>query len=592
MALESPTNSWKKLSLKIVKFLTFQEKKTDQFILSGLDEVSPKQIIEKNEENGLKKEGFRPTKKPHRIQRTTGHIKEPESDNLNPENLLVDAKLHINREYIEKIYSLPINKDIIVRDFFIASEPPIKAFAVFLEGLADKTIINEDILKPLMIFSTLKKDTEHADLAEYIKTRVLYGNQVDITEKYKDILDKVNYGGTAVFIEGSPKCLLVETKGWDKRSVGKPETEQVIRGPHEAFNETLRSNTGLIRKGLRNENLITEMFKIGTKNKTDVALMYLKDLVNPNLIEEVRFRLTNIKTDYIGESGILEQFMEDHPYMPIPQFISTERPDRVVSFIVEGKVAILIDNSPNVLVAPVTFFTLLHSAEDYYLRFPYGNFIRYLRAIAVFLALVTPAVYVAITTFHQEMIPTDLILAISAARQTVPFPTIVEVFMMEFAFELIREAGVRVPGVVGNTLGIVGALILGQAAVQAGIVSPILIIIIAITGLASFAIPNYSMAFAVRGIRFIFTALAAVFGFFGISAGFFILLTLLTGIKSFGIPFLAPLGPKTGANPDIVFRGTTWSMEKLPDFMDTQERWRQPDVSRVWLKKERGRHEE
>lgn len=559
--------------------LLFQgEKQQEGFILtgSGQQEEDSKGEERKTEQ---KKE---PSKKPVRVQRTL-----PKEDSkLHQEegglgSLLVDFQLKINKKYVEEIYSLPKNKDIVLREFMINFNPPIHAFAVFVDGLSDNSIINEFVLRPLMFFHK-NKEIGIPDLAGFIKDNILPGNQVDVVENYKDIVEKINYGGTVVFIDGSPKALAIETKGWDRRSIGKPEAEQVIRGPHEAFNETLRSNTALIRKAVRNENLITEMFKIGKRNKTDAAIMYLEDLANPTLVQEVTRRIKSINTDYIGDTGVLEQFIEDHPFMIAPQILGTERPDRVASFLVEGKIAIIVDGTPNVLIVPTTFFSLLHSAEDYYLRMPYGNLVRLLRFAAIFISILTPGMYIAVTTFHQEMIPTDLILAIAASRQTVPFPTILEVFLMEFAFELIREAGVRIPGVIGNTLGIVGALILGQAAVQAGIVSPILIIVVAITGLASFAIPNYSMSFAFRGTRFIFTILAAIFGFFGISAGFYIFLSSLASMKSFGVPFLAPMGPKTRSEPDLFYRGPVWEMEERPDYLNTLDRRRQPKVSRKW----------
>jgi len=577
----------------VIKIITFQKPAaTEGFILYGIDDTP--QDHEVTGDTG--KEKKRGKKKPLRVKRTVPgetqekDVREQSKKEYNREGLhdyrklLVDPGLKTNKRCIEEIYSLPKNKDIIIRDLIISAEQPREAFAVFVEGISNRDTVNEDVLKPLMLMAKFEKNVDIMDMADYIRKHVIYSNQVDIHDKYEDIIDKINYGSTAVFIDGSPRCLVIETKGWDRRSIGKPETEQVIRGPHEAFNETLRSNTGLLRKAIRNPNLITEIMKIGERNKTDVAVMYLEDLASPRLVEEVKRRIESISTDYAGETGVLEQFIEDHPFRPVPQVMVTERPDRAASFIMDGKVAILMDGNPNVLIVPTTLFTLLHSPEDYYLRMPYGNVVRFLRVVSSFLAVMTPGVYVAITTFHQEMIPTDLILAVSAARETVPFPTIIEVFLMEFAFEMIREAGVRIPGVIGNTLGIVGALILGQAAVQAGIVSPILIIVVAITGLASFAIPNYSMSFAFRGVRFIFTALAAVFGFFGISAGLFILLTSITSMKSFGVPILSPIGPRTKTGPDVVLRGPVWSMEERPDFLDTLERRRQPDISRGWVK--------
>ena len=614
-------NSWQKLWKKAFSLIVFNESKEQEgFLLisekqkrqqEGQKEEKSKQqdrgkrkkqfLIKKGiEKEGQKKENKKKRsslKKPSRVKKTPLSLAEQKEKNkeknmteepIRPEKLVVSSSLEDNKRYLEKIYSLPKNKDIILREFYIALETPLKAFVLFIDGLADKEIINNSILKPLMVLLDEETEIEGNEAATYIKEHLLPGHDVLALEKYRQILDFVNYGNTAIFIEGCAQCLVIETKGWDRRSVGKPEVEQVIMGPHEAFNETLRSNTALIRKALRNENLITEMVKVGSRNKIDVAIMYLEDLTNPQLVAEVKRRIASIDTDYVGVSGVLEQFIEDEPFRLSPQILTTERPDRVVSFLVEGHITVIIDGGPQALIVPATIFSLLHSSEDYYLRMPYGNFLRILRVFALFIAILTPSIYVSIVTFHQEMIPTELLLAIAASRATVPFPTIFEVFAMEFAFELIREAGVRVPGVIGNTIGIVGALILGQAAVQAGIVSPILIIIIAITGLASFAIPNYSISFSFRGRRFIFTILAAFFGFFGIAGGLFLFLLSLVNMKSFGVPFLAPVSPKTKTGPDVVLRGPVWSMEERVDYLAPLDRRRQPNISRGWIKKPRG----
>lgn len=538
------------------------------------------------QENGRKEngkdspeKGKRKIKKPLSLQKAA--LKEIPDD---PEQLRVSADLETNREYINKLYVLPKNKDIIVRDFYIALDPPLKAFMVFIDGLAANEIINNAILKSLMVLIEEETKVDYAHLAEYIKEHLLPGHDVAVLENYRSILDMVNYGNTAIFVEGSDRSLVIETKGWDRRTVSEPETEQVILGPQEAFNETLRSNTGLIRKAIRNEKLITEMVKVGSQTNIDVAIMYLDDIANPKLVEEVKRRVESIKTDYVGAAGVLEQFIEDAPYSLTPQVLTTERPDRTVSFLVEGHVAIIVDGGARALIVPITLFSLLHTPEDYYLRIPYGNFVRILRVVALFITILTPGTYIAIVNFHQEMVPTELLLAIAASHATVPFPTVFELFVMEFSFELIREAGVRVPGVIGNTIGIVGALILGQAAAQAGIISPILIIVVAITGLASFAIPNYSISFALRLMRFIFAIFAAFFGFLGIAGGLLFFLISLVSMKSFGVPFLAPVGPRTRTEPDVVLRGPVWSMEKRVDYLNPLDKKRQPNISRGWIK--------
>jgi spore germination protein KA len=616
--LNSGSQLWKKM-LSLIFFK--EEKKKEELFLFTIEKQKRQQVEQGEQKNKLEdkvksKKQFRVKKKiieagqqkenkkkrasfkkPVRVNKTPlsfAELKKKKQEKNKfarepfiPEKLVVSSSLESNKYYVEQIYSLPKNKDIILREFYLALDSPLKAFMLFIDGLAEKEIINNSILKPLMVLLD-GVQIEGNEIATYIKEHLLPGHDVQVLEEYRQILDFVNYGNTAIFVEGCAQCLVVETKGWDKRSVDKPEVEQVIMGPHEAFNETLRSNTALIRKALRNENLITEMVKVGARNKIDVAIMYLEDLTNPQLVKEVKRRIISIKTDYVGVSGVLEQFIEDEPFRLSPQILTTERPDRVVSFLVEGYVTVIVDGAPQALIVPVTLFSLLHSSEDYYLRLPYGNFLRILRVLALFITILTPGIYVAIVTFHQEMIPTELLLAIAASRATVPFPTIFEVFAMEFAFELIREAGVRVPGVIGNTIGIVGALILGQAAVQAGIVSPILIIVIAITGLASFAIPNYSLSFSFRGRRFIFTVLAASFGFFGIAGGLFFFLITLVNMKSFGVPFLAPISPKIKTGPDVVWRGPVWSMEERVDYLAPLDRRRQPNISRGWIKKPRG----
>jgi len=497
----------------------------------------------------------------------------------------LSSNLEQSREFIELLFHLPQNKDVVIRDFTIGSSPNFAAFALFIEGMIDKTIINEHILEPLM-FSSFFQD-EKLDPILTCKTvllRHIPANQVRELSTYQEVIEAVTAGDSVIFIEGSRHALACETKGFAVRSISTPTSEQVVQGPQEAFVEALRQNTALVRRIIHSENLITEMLQVGSRNKANVAVMYLNDLANPNLVREVKRRISMINSDFIADTGMLEEFIEDHPFSLVPQCLKTERPDRVAAHLIEGRVAVMIDGSPFALIVPVDFFAFLHSSEDYYVRFPYGFWLRALRMVAIFLTLLLPAFYIAVATFHQEMIPTDLLLSISAAKERVPFPTVLEILSMELSFELIREAGVRVPGVIGATLGIVGTLILGQAAVSAAIVSPISIIIVAVTGLASFAIPNYSLAFGFRFMRFIFIFLASVLGFFGISTGLFVILLSLLRIKSFGAPFFAPVAPRTATSTDIVMRYPIWTQEQRPDSVQSLDVGRQPKFSRGWEK--------
>jgi len=385
-----------------------------------------------------------------------------------------------------------------------------------------------------------------------------------------------------LFLEGVNQAVLIETKGYEHRSVGKPEIEQSVRGSQVAFSEALRVNTGLIRTMMPSNDLVTEIFEIGDRIPTKCAIMYLKSVANPKLIGEIKRRILNIKTDYISDMGVLEQFIEDHPSIALPQMLSTERPDRTVAALSEGRVAILLNGTPFAHVVPVSFFTFFHSAEDFSLKLPIGSVTRLLRLIGTLLAVILPAVYLSIVYFHPEALPTEMILAIAGARERVPFPSVGELLLMEFAFELIREAGLRIPGLLGSTIGIVGAIILGQAAVSANLVSPVTVVVIALTGLASFTIPDYRLAAAGRLLRFVFVALAYMLGLVGVALGLLLVTAVLTNMKSFGVPYMVPIAPKTMAGLDVIIRGPVFRQEMRPDGLNTQDNRRQPHISRQW----------
>lgn len=494
----------------------------------------------------------------------------------------ISRDLDYNKDRIRQIYDLPKNKDIVIRELTIGVEPPVQAILVSMEGLSDKTIINRDILQPLMHPSNVHQELGKPIKIEYVQKRLLPGNQVTSHKTFKEITEGINYGSSALFVEGCNNAILVETKGWEHRGVGKPENEMVVRGPQEGFVEMLRVNTGLIRRYIRSSELTTEMIKVGDTSNTDVAVMYMRNIVNEQLLKEVKRRIASIRTSGIVDIGILEQFIEDSPWNVAPQTMATERPDRVAYMIMRGKIAILMDGNPYTLIVPTTLADQLHSQEDYYLRPLYGSLLRLVRAFAFYVAFLTPGVYLAIIMFHKEMIPTELMLSIMGARERVPFPSVLEVIVMEVSFELIREAGVRVPGVMGTTIGIVGALILGQAAVQANIVSPILVIIVAVTGLANFAVPSYSMQFGLRIVRFVYIALGYMMGFVGIVFGLFIHMHIMAHLKSFGVPYLAPMAPTTSTTGDVLLRKPVYSWEKRPDFLNTKKKDFQPKIARRW----------
>ncbi len=504
-----------------------------------------------------------------------------------------------NKQVLEKIFRVPQNKDPVFRPISIGTKPPTRAMLLYLDGITNTQLQNSTILQPLMLLSELRNvgqdggaavgNQDDEDFIERIKEAVLPSNQVSEAETFEQVVNDVLNGNTALIIDGFDRAILMETKGWQYRSVGKPQVEAVIRGPQEGFTELVKINTTLVRKILHRPALVAEYVNAGAVGPAQCAVMYLADVANPDLVKEVKKRLELIRADYLSEPGLVEQMIEDSPVVPVPQVLTTERPDRVAAGLIEGKVAIFINGNPFVMLVPCTFFNLTQSPEDAYIRWPAGSFIRIIRYLGLFMALLLPAHYIAIVAYHPEFIPTDLLLAMTGAREKVPFPSIVEVLVMETSFELIREAGIRIPGTVGTTLGIVGALILGQAAVSANIVSPILIIVVAVTALGSFAIPNYSFSLSIRLLRFVYIMLASVMGLMGILVGVYIHIGVLVSLKSFGVPFMAPAAPVTIKGTDYFMRGPVWSQEARPDYLDPLKTRRQPPKSRSWLRRGRGK---
>ncbi|MBO8128771.1 MAG: spore germination protein [Peptococcaceae bacterium] len=513
-----------------------------------------------------------------------------------------------NKKVLENVFRTDINDDPIIRVFTIGTDNPVRAMLVFYDGLSNKTIQNFAILQPLMLLSGLREDDPkrknqtdqktnkkqaekspkgNSEYFDRVKDALLPGNQVQTVTTYKEVAAAVLSGDSVLLVDGSDRALSIETKAWPNRGVQRPEVESVVRGPQEAFTEQIRINIALVRKIIRKASLITEFIKVGDMTETQCAIMYLDDVVNPAIVSEVKRRLKSIKADYVQESGLLENFIEDKHYGMAPQVLATERPDRVAANIMEGQVAIFVNGNPYVMIVPMTFFGLIQSSEDAYVRWPFGSLLRLVRWFGLGLALFLPALYIAVTTYHQEFIPTDLLLAMTGAREKVPFPTIIEVLLMEVSFELIREAGIRMPGVVGTTLGIIGALILGQAAVAANIVSPILIVIVAVTAIGGFTVPAYGLGLSVRMQRFIYILLAAVMGLFGIVVGIFLHVAFLVNLRSFGVPYMAPVAPTTGSSPDYFLRGPVWRQERRPDYLDPLRGRRQPRISRGWWRMRR-----
>ena len=530
---------------------------------------------------------------------------EVKTDEINsqkdPESVF--PSLSINLDFLKVKYNTLINSDIVVREFTLtARNRQYGAFLIYIDGMVDTKIINDFVLEPLMLRNransydgnetrvvseaisnniTVRK-VKKFDLVDYIYNSLVPQNAVKKIKSFSDILADINMGNCLLFVDTIYTAFSIDAKGFKQRSVDSPKNETVIRGAQEAFTEAIRTNTSMIRRFVNNENLVIESLSVGKVTKTKCAVCYMKDIANDDLVAEVKYRLNNLDIDTIISSGQLEQLIEDNSKCSLPQMLSTERPDKAANHILSGRVVVIVNGSPYVLIMPCVFVDFLSSAEDPNLKFQYANLLKFVRLVAFFITLLLPGLYVAITNFHQEIIPTELLFAIVASRESVPFPIIVEILAMEISFELIREASLRVPSPIGTTIGIIGALILGQAAVEASIVSPILIIIIAITGITSFAIPDFYLSFHLRIARFLYIIAGFLAGFLGIGIVLFGHLILLCSLKSFGVSYLAPYIPATSKNNKAYFMPPFWNREKRPDFLNSKRPRKQERVSMKW----------
>ncbi|NLT13610.1 MAG: spore germination protein [Clostridiales bacterium] len=491
----------------------------------------------------------------------------------------ISDKLCDNIETIRQKFHMPRNQDIFITEFKIGWKLP--ACICYIEGMVDRNTINLSLYPPLMSREILNEIGRRCPIDVLIDS-VLTIHKVRKSRQFTDLVLQMLSGASLLFIDGCSECAVIDTVGYKTRNIEQPVTEKVVKGSQEGFTENYRTNITMLRRIIKNENFIVETMTVGKADNNTIAITYHDEIADPRIVQEVKKRINRINADFVPGVGILEQYIEDNSFMLFPQTIATERPDRAASFIMEGQVVIFGEGTPFGLSVPVTFFRLLHSSEDTNARWIFGTFLRLVRIFGLFCATFLPGLYTAIVMFHPEVIPTELLISITQAKEPVPFPAIVEVLILEGSFELIREGGIRVPTAIGQTLGIVGAIILGQAAVTAGLVSPVVVIIVSITALGSFTIPNYELGLAIRIERFLFIAVGAILGIYGVSLLIFVLAILACSMKSFGVPFFSPVAPKTAASADIIVRKPIWAQKKRPDAAQSTNRQRQGDNVKNW----------
>ncbi|WP_160203426.1 spore germination protein [Priestia megaterium] len=449
----------------------------------------------------------------------------------------------VNKNIERLLNELGNSSDVSFRIVESPYQKTAKAAVVHLDGLADENIINENIMTPLIQW--LKESNQVVTVKEIEEqiSQILTVSQLTIKENWHEFMSAVLTGDTVILLNGSSKIFIGNTKKLQSRAVTEPTSQTVVRGPKDSFTENLRTNTSLIRARIQDSNLRLDSMKIGSVTQTDIGIMYIQGNADERIVEEIKERLKEIKVDGVLESNYIEEFIRDDRTTIFPLLLNTERPDAVVGNLLEGRIAIIVQGTPFVLIAPAIFSQFFQSPEDYYQNDYISSFLRILRFGSFFLSMYASAIYLALITHHQGLIPNTLMVSLMAQRERVPFPAIVEIVVMELAFEMLREAGIRMPRAIGPAVSIVGALILGQAAVEAGFVSAAVVIIVAISAISNFTLPSTSIVNAARGFRFILIIISAFIGLYGI-----LLMTLciwlhISSLRSFGIPYFSPFAP-------------------------------------------------
>lgn len=473
----------------------------------------------------------------------------------------VNERMSVNVQRLQSIFSQA--PDLIFRSVDAPNGP--EAMLVYFDGLVDMNSINNHVLHPLI---------EALSNTEY-SLPVTVGN-VQSTTDMNQVEKMLLNGKSVLFLPGATEAYIFDTSGWPQRSITDPSIEASIKGSHQGFVETAIQNIALIRRYIPNRELKIKQLKVGTRGENTLSIMYLQDVADPAVLQELTRRVEGLDIDCIINTGELSELIEDSAYSPFPQLLMTERPDSAASHILQGRYVVVVDRSPSVLIGPVSFVSFFQSVDDYSMRWINASFIRLLRFFAFFIALFLPSMYIAFITFNFEVIPIQLILSVAESRERVPFHPFLEAFIMEVTLEMMREAGIRLPAPIGQTVGLVGGIIIGQTAVQAGIVSNIMVIVVASTAIASFIIPNIDMGTAIRFLRFPMMLIAFLYGFVGIVCGAMLLISHLCSLTSLGAAYGSPLAPVRFADlKDTFLRFPLRSMKTRPTGPDPQQLKRQ-----------------
>ncbi|MDI6601831.1 MAG: spore germination protein [Thermoanaerobacteraceae bacterium] len=485
----------------------------------------------------------------------------------------IDKSVDNNIKEVKK--ALNENFDVITRKFSLGGKTDLYAAIAYLDGMVDKSVINLNIIRPLMLKGVDDEKFSAVGACRYAREFMITANDVREVDNFSECINYILNGSTIVFIDGSDRALMCETKGWKERSIDEPKNEAIAKGPHSGFTETMLTNVTLIRRYIKDPNLHFEPLTVGKSSRTNVIVAFIDGVSDNRIVEEVKKRLHMIDIDAIIDSSYIAEFISDAPLSPFATIQTTERPDKVVANLLEGKVAIIVDGTPVVLVAPFLFMEFIQSPDDYYENSVISSGVRVLRTLSLFIAIFLPGFYIAVVTFNQAMIPTTLALSIMSGRFFIPFSPFAEIILLMILIEILREAGIHFPGTIGQTISIVGALVVGQSAVSAGLVSPFVVIVVSATTLASYAVPSYTASYMMRFLPYPVLIISGLLGIFGFTWCIIALLIHLASLQSFGISYLTPLAPfDVRDNKDSIFRMPRWMMVYRPNYIKAENKKR------------------
>ncbi len=478
-------------------------------------------------------------------------------------------------ENIKKILSG--SDDIQYQDVYINGRRDLQVYVVFVDGLVNTKIVNDDVLKPLAQEGILAQAKNFSDIIDLIEHGTIYHASRKVLDNLGDTISEILNGSVALVFDSEKKAVIFDIKGFEKRTIAEPTNESAQKGAKDSFIEVLRVNTSLVRRKIHSPYLRIRETMVGKQSRTAIAVIYIENLTNKKIVEEVLRRLNSIDIDGATTAGSIEEYIIDNRYTVFPLVLNTERTDKFCHNILEGRVGLLIDGLPTAYIIPATISMFYQAPEDYSLNYIVASFLRILRYTNSFITLLLPGFYISVTTFHQEMIPTLLALSIIRSKEEVPFPTSTSIIFMLLAFEVLVEAGFRLPRTIGQTISIIGALVVGQAAAQAKIISPVVVIIISMTGLSSFTMPNQDFSNALRIFRLVLVVFSTLAGLYGLILGFLLIIHHLNSLETFGVPYLSPFVANEGRDiaTDTIIRMPLPFMKKRPSNLKTTNKKRQ-----------------